>query len=134
MRAGVLSRNGVKTLALCTQFDTVLVAEAQPAVEDVAFRQVFSHRTADVNGVRLHYVMGGKGDPVVLLHGFTSTWYEWRKVMPALAEQYTVIVPDLRGLGDSERPEGEYDKRTLGEDIYQLVTKLWLQPHLSCRT
>ncbi len=104
--------------------DTILVAQAQPAVEDVAFRQVFSHHTAEVNGVRLHYVMGGKGDPVVLLHGFTSTWYEWRKVMPTLAEHYTVIVPDLRGLGDSERPEGDYDKRTLGEDIYQLVTKL----------
>ena len=48
----------------------------------------FSHHTATVNGIQLHYVMGGKGDPVVLLHGWPETWYEWRHVMPALAELY----------------------------------------------
>ena len=46
----------------------------------------------------MHYVTGGKGDPVVLLHGWPQTWYEWHKIMPALAKNYTVIVPDLRGL------------------------------------
>ena len=61
----------------------------------------FSHHTASVNGIQLHYVIGGQGDPVVLLHGWPETWYEWRHVMPALAKNHTVIVPDLRGLGDS---------------------------------
>jgi hypothetical protein len=59
---------------------------------------IFSHHTADVNGIRMHYVIGGQGDPVVLLHGWPQTWYEWHKVMPALAKNYTVIVPDLRNL------------------------------------
>ena len=52
---------------------------------------------ASVNGIQLHYVIGGHGDPVVLLHGWPETWFEWHKVMPALAQNYTVIVPDLRG-------------------------------------
>jgi pimeloyl-ACP methyl ester carboxylesterase len=82
------------------------------------------HHTASVNGVRLHYVMGGQGEPLVLLHGFPQTWYSWHKVMPALAEQYTVIAPDLRGYGDSSKPRDGYDKKTMAEDIYQLVNKL----------
>jgi pimeloyl-ACP methyl ester carboxylesterase len=85
---------------------------------------MFTHHTALVNGVRLHYVMGGKGEPVVLLHGWPVTWYEWRRIMPALAEHYTVIVPDMRGCGDSEKPLTGYDKRTVAEDIYQLVHQL----------
>ena len=60
----------------------------------------FSHNSASVNGIQLHYVIGGHGDPVVLLHGWPETWYEWHKVMPALAKNYTVIAPDLRGIGD----------------------------------
>jgi hypothetical protein len=61
----------------------------------------FSHHTVSVNGIQLHYVIGGHGDPVVLLHGWPETWYAWHKVMPALAKNYIVVAPDLRGLGDS---------------------------------
>jgi pimeloyl-ACP methyl ester carboxylesterase len=88
------------------------------------FERIFSHHTADVNGVRLHYVRGGQGDPIVLLHGWPQTWYEWRHVMPGLAQQYTVIAPDLRGMGDSEIAANGYDKRTLASDIYELVRQL----------
>jgi pimeloyl-ACP methyl ester carboxylesterase len=84
----------------------------------------FSHRTASVNGIQLHYVIGGHGDPVVLLHGWPETWYAWHRVMPALAKNYTVIAPDLRGLGDSSKPVTGYDGKTLAEDIHQLVTQL----------
>lgn len=84
----------------------------------------FTHHTALVNGVRLHYVIAGKGDPVVLLHGWPQTWYAWRRVIPTLAERYTVIAPDMRGLGDSSKPTTGYEKRTLAEDIYQLVRGL----------
>jgi pimeloyl-ACP methyl ester carboxylesterase len=84
----------------------------------------FSHHTATVNGIQLHYVMGGEGDPVVLLHGYPQSWYEWRHVMPALAHNYTVIAPDLRGFGDSSRPVTGYDGNTTAEDIYQLVSQL----------
>jgi pimeloyl-ACP methyl ester carboxylesterase len=84
----------------------------------------FYHHMAVVNGVQIHYVIGGNGDPVVLLHGWPETWYEWVHVMPALAKNYTVIAPDLRGLGDSSKPLTGYDGKTVAEDIHQLVTHL----------
>jgi hypothetical protein len=84
----------------------------------------FSHHMASVNVIQLHYVIGGHGVPVILLHGWPETWYEWRHVMPALAKNYTVIAPDLRGLGDSSKPLTGYDGKTTEEDIHQLVSKL----------
>ena len=80
-----------------------------------------SNHDADLDGVSLHYLRAGAGDPVVLVHGIPQTSHEWRYVMPRLAEKYTVIAPDLRGLGDSTRPAGGYDKATLGADIAALV-------------
>ena len=88
------------------------------------FDRTFSQQTMKVNGVLLHYVRGGKGEPIVLLHGFPETLYAWRKVMPKLAEKYTVIAPDLRGMGASEKPVSGYDKKTVAEDIYQLMRGL----------
>jgi pimeloyl-ACP methyl ester carboxylesterase len=84
----------------------------------------FSHHMASVNGIQLHYVIGGQGDPIVLLHGWPETWSAWHHVMPALAKNYTVVAPDLRGLGDSSKPPTGYDGKTLAEDIHQLVTQL----------
>ncbi len=83
---------------------------------------------AEVNGVRIYYRMAGSGEPVVLLHGFPETSNAWRKVMPALAEHYTVLAPDLRGFGASDRPDIGYDKRTVAEDVHQLVHQLGLGP------
>jgi pimeloyl-ACP methyl ester carboxylesterase len=84
----------------------------------------FSQHTTSVNGIQLHYVIGGHGNPVVLLHGWPETWYEWHLVMPALAKNYTVIAPDLPGLGDSSKPLTGYDGKTVAADIHQLVTQL----------
>jgi pimeloyl-ACP methyl ester carboxylesterase len=84
----------------------------------------FTEKTARVNGVTLNYATGGTGPAVVLLHGYPQTWYMWRKVMPALAEQYTVIAPDLRGSGGSDAPPTGYDKASLAEDIHQLLLAL----------
>jgi pimeloyl-ACP methyl ester carboxylesterase len=84
----------------------------------------FYHHTTSVNDIQLHYVIGGQGEPVVLLHGWPETWYAWHKVMPALAKNYTVIAPDLRGLGDSSKPPTGYDGNTTSEDIFQLVSQL----------
>jgi pimeloyl-ACP methyl ester carboxylesterase len=84
----------------------------------------FSHHMASVNGIQMHYVIGGHGDPLVLLHGWPQTWYAWHNVMPALAKNYTVITPDLRGLGDSSKPHTGYDAKTTAEDIYQLISQL----------
>ena len=84
----------------------------------------FDHHMAFVNGQQIHYVRAGEGDPVVLLHGWPQTWYMWRKVIPALAEKYTVIAPDLRGFGQSSKPLDGYDKRTVAADIHALVASL----------
>jgi len=80
-------------------------------------------KTADVGqGVVLHYWIGGSGPAVLLLHGWPETGYAWRKIAPQLvAKGFRVIVPDLRGFGDSSRPEGGYDRLTMAEDVRRLV-------------
>ncbi len=94
--------------------------------QSVTFTITFGR--AEVNGIRMHYRMAGSGEPVVLLHGFPETSNAWRKVMPELAAHYTVLAPDLRGFGDSDRPETGYDKRTVAEDVHELVHHLGLGP------
>ena len=84
----------------------------------------FTEYTAEVNGVRLHYFIGGKGSPVVMLHGYAQTSHMWNPVMPLLAKTYTVIVTDLRGAGDSSKPESGYDKKNMAVDIHDLVKSL----------
>ena len=79
---------------------------------------------AVVNGLRMHYRQRGQGELVVLLHGFPQTSYAWRLIMPQLARQYTVLAPDLRGLGDTDKPADGYDKRTIAQDVYGLVRQL----------
>jgi pimeloyl-ACP methyl ester carboxylesterase len=104
-----------------------VLKQQQPNLIGVSFdidNVTFSHHMASVNGIQLHYVTGGEGDPIILLHGWPETWYEWRHIMPALAKNYTVIAPDLRGLGDSSKPLTGYDGKTVAEDIHQLVTQL----------
>lgn len=85
------------------------------------------HRYAQLDEVLLHYVEAGEGETMLLLHGWPQTWWEWRHVIPRLAERYRVIAPDLRGLGDSSRPLGGYDKRTLAGDLWQLVRSLGIE-------
>src|SRR5262245_9303690 len=84
-------------------------------------QDVMQHQYADLGEVRLHYVTAGQGPAVVLIHGWPQTWCMWRGIIPALAARYRVIVPDLRGLGDSSRPVGGYDKKTLAHDIWRLA-------------
>ena len=79
-------------------------------------------------GVRLHYRRLGDGPAMVLLHGYPQTGHCWRKVMPALAERFTVIAPDLRGYGDSDRPPAGYDKRQMAADVAELIRALGLGP------
>ncbi|QXQ06136.1 alpha/beta hydrolase [Sphingosinicellaceae bacterium] len=93
-----------------------------------AFDKQFTHHKIYVGDVRLHYVRGGHGSPLILVHGWPSTWYEWRRVMPALAKHHDVIALDIRGLGDSSRPVGGYDKETAAADIAGLIRQLELGP------
>lgn len=81
----------------------------------------FDHQYAYLKNVRMHYVILGKGEPVVLIHGWPETWYAWRRLMPLLSDQYQLIAPDTRGLGDSSRPVGGYDKKTVAADLWQLM-------------
>ena len=88
---------------------------------DAQFDRRFTHRFADVMGVRMHYVTGGSGDPLVLLHGWPQSWYGWRGIMPELAKKYTVYAIDLPGLGDSRGAPSGYDKKTLARYVHGLV-------------
>lgn len=85
--------------------------------------------TVTLDGVRLHYWIGGDPDgrPVILWHGFLSTAYAWRDVAPALVKAgMAVLVPDMRGFGDSDKPEGDkgYDARALAEECRALVAAI----------
>lgn len=84
----------------------------------------FTSATAQVNGTSLHYVIGGRGAPVVLLPGWPQTWWTFNRIMPDLAQRYQVIAVDLRGMGGSARPAGGYDKKTMAADIHALLNKL----------
>ena len=81
----------------------------------------FTHHYANLKGVRIHYVTMGRGAPMVLLHGWPQSWYEWRRLMPLLAGKFAMVAPNLRGLGDSSRPAAGYDKRTVANDIWELM-------------
>lgn len=76
---------------------------------------------AQVNGIEMHYVRVGSGPAVILLHGWPQTWFAWRDVMERLTSRFTLIAPDLRGLGLSERTPGGYDKRTIATDVRALI-------------
>jgi len=81
-----------------------------------------AERFAKVNEVRLHYLSGGKGSPVVLLHGYAETFDRWRSIVPLLARRHTVIVPHLRGAGASAKPESGYTKKDIAVDIHELTS------------
>jgi pimeloyl-ACP methyl ester carboxylesterase len=86
----------------------------------------FASEGATVNGINLHYVRGGHGPAVILIHGFPQDWFEYHAIMPRLAKQFTVIAVDLRGVGDSTAKPGGYDAANMAEDVHQLVAALKL--------
>jgi len=87
----------------------------------------FVSDSAQVNGTTLHYVRGGTGSAVILVHGFPEDWYEYHRVMPLLAKQFTVVAVDLRGIGGSAETAGGYDAANMAEDVHQLVEHLHLE-------
>src|SRR5260221_3424338 len=93
-------------------------------VSDAALVQTlpgFNSSFATVNGIRLHYVAGGQGDPVFLLPGWPETWWSYHKIMPELAKRHRVISIDLRGMGSSDKPAAGYDKKSMaGCDLHPL--------------
>ncbi len=85
------------------------------------------HRWVDAGGVKLHVAEAGAGDPVVCVHGWPQNWWEWRGIIPGLAERYRVICPDLRGFGWSETPRSGYEKSQFAADIAALLDALNLR-------
>ena len=80
-----------------------------------------THGRESVNGVRLHYVTAGEGEPLMLVHGVPKSWYYWHRIIPLLTPHYRLLVPDVRGFGDSFRPKDGYDMGTIAEDLAQLA-------------
>jgi haloacetate dehalogenase len=89
----------------------------------------FKHRRIRTSAAAINLVYGGKGDPVLLLHGYPETHAMWHKVAPVLARDYTVVCPDLRGYGDSSKPKGlpdhsNYSKRAMANDMVEVMRAL----------
>ncbi|WP_315055447.1 alpha/beta hydrolase [Chryseobacterium indoltheticum] len=87
----------------------------------------FENKYTTVNGIKLHYVEGGAGKPLICLPGWPQTWYSFQPVAMQLAKRYRVIIVDLRGMGTSEKPGSGYDKKTMATDIHQLVLQICLE-------
>jgi pimeloyl-ACP methyl ester carboxylesterase len=97
------------------------VARPFPSVPGV------EHSFVEAGGLRMHVAEAGEGEPLVLVHGWPQHWYEWRHQIPALAQHYRVICPDLRGLGWSDAPPRGYEKDNLARDIVNLLDTLGLE-------
>src|SRR5271168_4588798 len=96
-------------------------ATADPATETIA------SRTATIDGLKLHYLTAGHGPVVILLHGYTQTSRMWKPIIPLLAEKFTVIAPDLPGIGDSEIPTDKLDMKNAAVRIHELAKSLGVQ-------
>jgi len=93
-----------------------------PEVEGVG------HRWVEARGARFHLAEAGQGDdPVLLLHGWPQHWYEWRHLMPALADRHRVLAMDLRGFGWSDAPRGGYLKEEMASDVLAVLDQLGLE-------
>jgi pimeloyl-ACP methyl ester carboxylesterase len=86
----------------------------------------FTNKYETVNGVQLHYVEGGSGEPLILLPGWPQNWYSYHTIAPELSKKFKVIIVDIRGMGSSEKPESGYDKKNMAKDIFELIQKLGL--------
>ncbi len=89
-----------------------------------ASAQAPQSKFAEVSGVKLHYLIAGKGDPILLLHGYAETGRMWLPLIAKLAVNHTVIAPDLRGFGQSSAPPDGYAKAAMAQDIHALMVKL----------
>jgi pimeloyl-ACP methyl ester carboxylesterase len=103
---------------------TIIVALAAITPVAAQTQVTINSRYAGVNGIKMHYLIAGTGDPVLLLHGYAQTSHMWRPLITELAKTHTVIAPDLRGFGGTTKPEGGYDKKTMAQDVHALAASL----------
>lgn len=102
------------------------------SIDTPEFTNLFRSMKMPANGILHHFVMGGEGPPLLLVHGWLGSWYHWRKVMPLLARNHTVIAVDARGYGESDKPDSGYDGLTIKNDLRALVQQLGLGPVIVC--
>jgi pimeloyl-ACP methyl ester carboxylesterase len=118
---------GFKIWRVAALFSFLLVASF-PARADVEVRaDVIASRTTDVEGIKLHYLTAGHGPAVILLHGYTQTSRMWTPLIPQLAEKFTVIAPDLPGIGDSDIPKDGLDMKTAAIRMHALAKSLGVE-------
>jgi pimeloyl-ACP methyl ester carboxylesterase len=104
--------------------DTKISAQQNGAIRPAMPPANFINKMANVNGINIHYVTGGTGEVLLLIHGFGQNWYMWNRLLPELSKYFTVIAPDLPGVGESDKPDGGYDKKTLAADLHGLIKQL----------
>lgn len=118
-------RNSIMAaLFACLITLTTFATWGRALAQTPAASQAVQSRVVDVNGIKMYYLVAGKGDPVVLLHGFAETSHMWRPLIAELAKNHEVIAPDLRGFGSTSAPEGGYTKKEMAQDVHALVKSL----------
>src|SRR5579862_7785818 len=123
MRSGMIRLVGT-LLALCLG---VSAAAAESTAKSTSGQSAILSRDAEVEGIKLHYLTAGKGPAVILIHGYTQTSRMWRPIIPLLAEKFTVIAPDLPGIGDSEIPKDGLDMKGAAVRIHALAKSLGVE-------
>src|SRR5260221_7607425 len=118
----------ISTIRMGVALFAVLFTASFPAKAgaDADWKAITSH-TAEVDGLKVHYLTAGHGPAVILLHGYTQTSRMWRPLIPLLAEKFTVIAPDLPGIGDSGIPKDGLDMKTSAIRIHALAKSLGVQ-------
>ena len=112
-------------LAITSMLFAVLVAARFPAMAQTKpGPNAIESRFAEVEGIKIHYLTAGHGPTVILLHGYTQTSRMWRPLIPKLTEKFTVIAPDLPGIGDSGIPKDGLDMKTAAIRIHALAKSL----------
>ena len=116
-----------RTLSLIPLCLLVALAAFGPVAATQVPTSAIASRTADINGVKLHYLTAGHGTPLILLHGYAETSLMWKPIIPLLAQRFIVIAPDLPGIGDSSIPAHGLDMKTAAISIHDLAKSLGVQ-------
>src|SRR5713101_8136311 len=121
-------KRALELLLGLTAFGLLLLSAAMPltASAEMPDKTAVS-RTAEIDGVRFHYLTAGHGAPVILLHGYAETSLMWRPIIPLLAKRFTVIAPDLPGIGDSSIPPNGLDMKTAATRVHAFARSLGIE-------
>ena len=117
----------LRLFASVAGYATLVVSVASPATYAQAIDKTIASRTAEIDGVKLHYLTAGHGPSLILLHGYAENSLMWRPIMPALAERFTVIAPDLPGIGNSAIPADGLDMKTAAIRMHALARSLGVE-------